>query len=244
MCSPRPHAGVTRLRWRSSTGSQPRLTSSHQTSESRRQARSLVVAIGPSVATAPHAMQPPSSRNRLRYPATSTSRAIERDRQHRRAGGEERGDVGVGAAVHAHGGGRLEHRHRRRQQVDRRIGSDREAGAHQLADPRLVEPHDLRRVRAAPPRRRRRSRPDGLVRRAPRPRRRRSAGTPTRVSAAPSVTGPVNCHLTGPRQLASGGGGEEGPQAAVGVVAEVGDDGRVRVERGRRRRRCCRTGRA
>ena len=243
---PSPQCGVTRLRWRSSTGSQPRWTSSHHRSLSWRHGRSLLVGIGPSVGTAPHATRPPPSRKRTRYPATSASCSLTGHRQHardrrraatrcRRRRSSARRRVATGSSVAI-------------APDSRSIagsGAIGKPGVHQLAEPRLVEPHDLRRVRAAPSAtaaaQRREVGAHGAARRRRRPcrRARRRGSAPT-----PSVTGPTNCHFTGPRRPRAAAVARNVRIAGEGVVGEIGGDRRRRGRARRRRRRCCRTGRA
>ena len=122
---------------------------------------------------------------------------VHRDRQHVGSGGEQRGDVGGGAAVHADGRHARHRRHRARQHVDRRVGGDREARFHQVAEPRLVDEDDLWALRQ-----RGRRLPTEIAATCERTARAATAkatssGTPARTSATPSVTGPTNCHLIG-----------------------------------------------
>ncbi len=62
-------------------------------------------------------------------------------------GGEQRRHVSHRAAVHAYGGDARQCRHGTGQEIDRGVRSDREPGIHQLAEPRLVDEDDLRRMR-------------------------------------------------------------------------------------------------
>ena len=54
--------------------------------------------------------------------------------------------------------------------------------------------------------------------------------TPARVSDTPSVTGPTNCHFTGPRYPRAAATVEERRHAEEAVVVEVRDDRSARVE--------------
>ena len=162
-------------------------------------------------------------------PGDVGQRLADGHREHVGAGGEQRRDVDVRAAVHADRGERLDGGHRAGHEVDRRVRGDGEARLHQLAEPRLVEPHELRRRRE----RRRHGigdsgevRADGTDGDGER-RLHRDADAGQR---GPERHGPDELPLHRTTQASCRSRGEERPDAGEGVVGEVGDDGAVGIE--------------
>ena len=103
VCEPSPQCGVTRLRSRSRSRSAPRRTSSSHSSRElapgalrRREHRTVGGHDAPRDPTA-------ADEEPVEVAGDVGEAGVHRDRQHVGSGGEQRGDVGVGAAVHADG---------------------------------------------------------------------------------------------------------------------------------------------
>ena len=172
------------------------LTSSHHRSLSWRHGRSLLVGIGPSVGTTPQATRR-RPRGTGEVAGDVGEASAHRDRQDVRAGEQARRCRRRSSSARRRWPS-ARPRHRPGQQVDRRIGRDREAGCIRSpnhgssSQTSCGESGSAAATAAAIGRRGGPARPRTATAKA------MSTGTPARVSATPSVTGPTNCHFTGP----------------------------------------------
>ena len=199
VCIARPHWGVIKLRSRNMIGSPPRSTMAHHRSLSRRQARSSDCGDRP----AGHDGAPCDPAALFEEGAEVAGDAGQL------LGHGDRQDVGTGRQQRGDVDGRCRSSARRRWPPTRsrpspptadrwrgrarwgsRVTSRRRTRARQAARSGVS--------RATPRRRRRRSRADGCGRPGPRRRTMSRRGPRPAVSATPSVTGPTNCHFTGP----------------------------------------------